>query len=394
VSSGPTELLHAEGLSPTFEEPDAFEFEASSTTRLVLRRLRRDPVTVAAFAVVVCLVLGAILAPWIIELVGARPPNAQNVAALDAFGSPHPPGGGYLFGSDDLGRDVFSRTLYGARASLEVALISTALITLIGVPLGMAAGYYRGGVDTVLSRAFDVALAFPVLLLALGLGSACSFGDGCVSVNYRHLGYGALVIALLAILVPNLLALRGPQRSRGGRPGLRRVLLRSSVGLLVALIGLALVASGRSQGALIKPGLPVVIFIITLAGVPYMGRIIRGQVLSLRQREFVEAARALGASNARIQLSHILPNLVAPILVYATILIPQNVLLEAALSFLGIGVQPPTADWGAMIGAAVSLFKVAWWYMTFPGLALLVTVLAFNLLGDGLQDALMPREGR
>jgi peptide/nickel transport system permease protein len=125
-----------------------------------------------------------------------------------------------------------------------------------------------------------------------------------------------------------------------------------------------------------------------------MGRIIRGQVLSLRERDFIEAERALGASNSRILFAHVLPNLIGPIIVYATILIPQNILLEAALSFLGIGVQPPTADWGAMIASAVSLFQVAWWYMTFPGLGLLVTVLAFNLLGDGLQDALMPREGR
>ncbi len=149
-----------------------------------------------------------------------------------------------------------------------------------------------------------------------------------------------------------------------------------------------------SNATLIQPGLPVVIFVITLAGWPYMARIIRGQVLSLREKEFVEAARSLGASDARIIFRHILPNLVAPIIVYTTLLIPTNILFEAALSFLGVGVQPPTASWGAMIADAISIFDTAWWYMTFPGVALLLTVLAFNLIGDGLQDALNPRTGR
>jgi peptide/nickel transport system permease protein len=149
-----------------------------------------------------------------------------------------------------------------------------------------------------------------------------------------------------------------------------------------------------SKATLIQPGLAVVIFVITLAGWPYMARIIRGQVLSLREKEFVEAARSLGASDSRIIFRHILPNLVAPIIVYTTLLIPTNILFEAALSFLGVGVQPPTASWGAMIADAISIFDTAWWYMTFPGVALLLTVLAFNLIGDGLQDALNPRTGR
>jgi ABC-type dipeptide/oligopeptide/nickel transport system permease subunit len=347
----------------------------------------------AASLFVVFIVCAAIFAPWIIRAVGAHPPNEQNTAALDAFGGPRAPGNGYLFGTDDLGRDVFSRTLYGARASLEVALIATALIIAIGVPLGMLSGYYRGPVDTLLSRLFDVALAFPVLLLALGLGAACSIGNGCVTVNYHDVGLAILIAGILVIVVMNLLALRREARPQG-RARVRQIGLRSLAGLLIALAGVWLVVSGRSHGALIQPGIPVVIFILTLAGVPYMGRIIRGQVLSLRERDFIEAERALGASNSRILFAHVLPNLIGPIIVYATILIPQNILLEAALSFLGIGVQPPTADWGAMIASAVSLFQVAWWYMTFPGLGLLVTVLAFNLLGDGLQDALMPREGR
>ena len=125
----------------------------------------------------------------------------------------------------------------------------------------------------------------------------------------------------------------------------------------------------------------------------YIARIIRGQVLSLREKEFVEAARSLGASNTRIMFREVLPNLVAPIIVYTTLIIPQNILFEAALSFLGVGVQPPNASWGAMLADATDIFDTAWWYMVFPGAALLLTVLAFNLLGDGLQDALNPRPG-
>jgi peptide/nickel transport system permease protein len=170
--------------------------------------------------------------------------------------------------------------------------------------------------------------------------------------------------------------------------------LRLAPGAVVIVFGLVLALVVSSKTTLIEPGLAVVIFVITLAGWPYMARIIRGQVLSLREKEFVEAARSLGASDSRIIFRHILPNLVAPIIVYTTLLIPTNILFEAALSFLGVGVQPPTASWGAMIADAISIFDTAWWYMTFPGVALLLTVLAFNLVGDGLQDALNPRTGR
>jgi peptide/nickel transport system permease protein len=158
-------------------------------------------------------------------------------------------------------------------------------------------------------------------------------------------------------------------------------------------LGIATACSGENGciGGLIQPGLSVVIAIIVMANTPYVARIIRGQVLSLREKEFVEASRSLGASNGRIMFRDILPNLVAPIIVYATLFIPANILLEAALSFLGVGVQPPQASWGAMLSDAVSIFDVAWWFMFFPGMALLLTVLAFNLVGDGLQDALNPK---
>jgi peptide/nickel transport system permease protein len=300
---------------------------ARSPLELFWRRLRDDRVALTAAAFIVLLVLCAIFAPLIIKLIGTTGPTEQNPKVLDSFGTPTGPSGSHIFGVDTLGRDVFARVLYGARVSLEVALIATALSVTIGVVVGMVAGYYRGWVDTALSRLIDVLLAFPILLLAIGLASACSLGKGCL-------------------------------------------------------------------GGLIKPGLTVVIFVIAFVNWTYIGRIIRGQVLSLREKEFVEAARSLGASNRRIIFREILPNLVAPIIVYSTLIIPQNILFEAALSFLGVGIQPPNASWGQMLADATSIFDTAWWYMVFPGTALLMTVLAFNLLGDGLHDALNPRIGK
>jgi ABC-type dipeptide/oligopeptide/nickel transport system permease subunit len=165
----------------------------------------------------------------------------------------------------------------------------------------------------------------------------------------------------------------------------------------VLLLGLGLGAACEVRGCLgghVQSGLGVIIFLIALVNWTYIARIVRGLVLSLREQEFVAAARSQGASDARIMGREILPNLLAPIVVYASLLIPQNILLEAALSYLGVGVRPPTASWGQMIAAATPIFNTAWWYMAFPGIALLLTVLAFNLLGDGLQDALNPRIAR
>jgi peptide/nickel transport system permease protein len=256
--------------------------------------------------------------------VGAPPPTVQSTSALDDFGLPKGPSSAHIFGVDQIGRDVFSRVLYGAQVSLKVAFIATGLSVVIGVTMGMIAGFYRGWVDTAIARTIDILLAFPVLLLGLGLATACSSKNGCL-------------------------------------------------------------------GGLLQPGLSIVIFIIIIANWPYVARIIRGQVLSLREKEFVEASRSLGAGNMRIIFREILPNLVAPIIVYATLFIPANILLEAALSFLGVGVQPPQASWGKMLSDATEIFDTAWWYMLFPGMALLLTVLAFNLVGDGLQDALNPK---
>jgi peptide/nickel transport system permease protein len=168
-----------------------------------------------------------------------------------------------------------------------------------------------------------------------------------------------------------------------------------SIPILFLGLGVAAACSVRGcVSGLIRPGLGTIIFIISLSTWPYLARIVRGLVLSMREREFVEASRALGASDARIMFREILPNLTAPIIVYASLLIPTNILFEAALSFLGVGIRPPTSSWGQMIADATPIFNTAWWYMFFPGLALLLTVLAFNLLGDGLQDALNPRNAR
>jgi peptide/nickel transport system permease protein len=170
-----------------------------------------------------------------------------------------------------------------------------------------------------------------------------------------------------------------------------------SMPILLFAIGIAAACGATASGCLgglIKPGLWVVIFIIALFSWPYIARIVRGNTLSIREKEFIEAARSLGAGNVRIMFREVLPNLVAPIIVYATLIIPNNILFEAALSFLGLGVPQTTPSWGRMLADAASIFDVAWWLMVFPGIFLITTTLAFNLLGDGLRDAFDPRSER
>jgi peptide/nickel transport system permease protein len=300
---------------------------ARSPLQLFWRRFRKDRVAMVALGFIVVLLLIAVFHKPIVDALGLPGPNNQDSNRLDDFGQPSGPSSTDPFGVDLRGRDIASRVIYGAWVSIRVAFIATAIAIVVGVVVGLLAGYYRGLTDTLLSRVMDVMLAFPVLVLALGLGAACTLGNGCL-------------------------------------------------------------------GGLIKPGLTVVIVVIALTTWPYMARIVRGQVLSLREKEFIDASRSLGARDGRILFKEILPNLVAPIIVYGTVLIPQNILYEAALSFLGVGIQPPDASWGQMISDASDIFDTAWWYMTFPGLALLLTVLAFNLVGDGLQDALNPRTAK
>jgi peptide/nickel transport system permease protein len=218
--------------------------------------------------------------------------------------------------------------MYGARTSLVVGVVASGLAVLIGVVVGVFAGYAGGLVDTAFSRIGDVLLALPLVLVAAGLSVACGTSK-----------------------------------------------------------------SGCAHG-LIQPGLSLVIAVIVLFTWSYVARVMRGLTLSLREKEFVEASRSLGASNFRTVRSEILPNLLGPIIVYTTILIPQSILFEAALSFLGLGLPPDQASWGAILADAAELYDVAWWLMVFPGIFLVITTLSFNLLGDGLRDALDVRADR
>jgi peptide/nickel transport system permease protein len=320
------------GASAELTEIDPTAIQARSPWHLFWRRFKEDRLAMASLIFIAFLIVVAIVAPLIVSIAGAPDPDFRDQTALDPlFATATGPSSEHLFGVDNLGRDIFSRTVYGARVSLVVAFTATTIATALGVVAGLVAGYFRGWTDTLVSRAVDVLLAIPYLLLAIGLASACTFTVG---------------------------------EDEG---------------------------SGGCLGGLIKPGLPVVIFVISFTSWTYMARIIRGQTLSLREKEFVESARSVGASSPRIIFRELLPNLTAPIIVYASILIPQVILYEAALSFLGIGVDPDTPSWGAMIADATSDFSTYWWFMLFPGLALLFTVLAFNLVGDAMQDALNPR---
>jgi peptide/nickel transport system permease protein len=324
MSVGTPDLLLEEAELGAVDLVGSGEIVARSPWQLFFRRIREDKFAVAGVVFLTLLILAAIFAPLVCSLVGAPGPYAADQNALDIFGQPTGPSSAHIFGVDQIGRDVFSRVIYGARVSLAVAFVSTFLTTVFGVFCGLFAGYYRGWIDTLISRTIDAWLAIPYLLLAIGLASACSFGTGCI-------------------------------------------------------------------GGLIKPGIPVVIAVIAITSWTYPARIIRGQVLSLREKEFVDASRSLGASNFRIIVKDLLPNLTAPIIVFASTFLPTAILFEAALSFLGVGVQPPTPSWGQMISDAAPNIASQWWYMLFPGLALLFTALAFNFVGDAMTDALNPR---
>ena len=300
--------------------------EGRSLGQIAWMRLRRDKVAMGGGIVVVFLILVAIIGPHFVQNPDTFNPSLINATFLrpnGAFGGiswAHP-----LGVEPETGRDLLARIVVGAQYSLLIAFLATVLAVGIGTFFGVVAGYLGGWVDSVIARAMDVFLAFPLLVFALALAG----------------------------VIPS-----------------------SAFGL-----------SGNSLR------IAVLIFVIGFFNWPYMGRIIRGQTLSLREREFVDAARSLGARTPYILFRELLPNLVAPILVYATLLIPTNILFEAALSYLGVGLYVPTPTWGQMLSSAVvnGYYYIDPEYMLVPGLTIFITVLAFNLFGDGLRDALDPK---
>jgi peptide/nickel transport system permease protein len=271
--------------------------------QVLWHRLRRNRMAMAGAFIVLIMFLLAVLAP----VIGRDP------GAIDIAHRLQPPGFAFLFGTDDLGRDVLTRILYGARISLLVGFVAVGIATFIGILLGAMAGYYGRWIDALIMRFVDIMLCFPTFFL---------------------------ILAVIAFLEP-------------------------SIWNIMIIIGLT----------------------------SWMGvaRLVRAEFLSLRERDFVLAAQALGARDLRIIFRHILPNAISPVLVSATLGVAGAILTESALSFLGIGVQPPTPSWGNMLIAGKQTLGTAWWLSVFPGLAILVTVLGYNLLGEGVRDAMDPR---
>jgi peptide/nickel transport system permease protein len=313
VTAPPTGPLLGGELPEAAAEPAPLTAEPTiadepSLGRRALTSLRRDPVALLSVLAVIVLALIAVFAP----LLAPHDPLTAYPNGLSARGAPVGPGSQFLLGTDPNGRDVLSRLIYGARVSLLVGVVATALASLIGVLVGGIAGYAGGIVDSVLMRITDVVLSFPILLF-------------CVA----------------------LIAITGPST--------RNVML-----------------------------------VIAFGYWTYLARIVRGLVLSLKEREFVVAARTLGIGHSAILRRHILPHLIPAIIVYSTLGIATSILIEASLSYLGIGVPLPQASWGQMISQGQEYFQSAPWLLIAPGVALIITVLAFNLAGDWLTDLLDP----
>ncbi len=272
-------------------------------------RLRKDKVAMFGLFLVLLMVIIAIFAP----LLAPHDPNQQYMdKGLTALGAPVGPSAFFPFGTDQNGRDVLSRLMYGARISLTIGVVVTIINALVGILVGVIAGYFGKWVDTLLMRFTDIILAFPFLLFT---------------------------IALLAVL---------------------------------------------------SPGMNSIIIAFVVVGWAGYARLVRGQVLTVKEMEYIQAARALGSSTPRIIFRHVLPNVIAPIIALFALGISGVIIGEATISFLGLGVQQPTASWGTMVQLGASWLNTAPWLVFFPGLALLITVVGFNLLGDGLRDALDP----
>ncbi len=325
------------------DTPEAKQIEGRSLGQIAWARLKKDKVAVVS-AIVILIIIGvALFAPLIVKINGFPPDQFNKV---DSDGNPllNTRDGGIPIGGlgagissehwlgvePQNGRDVFSRLIYGTRVSLLVALGGTVLAVVIGTVIGMASGYFRGWIDTVLSRLMDIMLSFPTLLFIMAL------------------------TPVIADRGQDLLGIPDDNKLRMG----------------------------------------VLMFVLGFFGWAYLARIVRGQTLSLREREFVEAARSLGAGPNYVIFRQILPNMIPTLLVFTTLLLPTYITAEAALSFLGVGIKEPTSSWGRMISDASNWIESNPLYLFFPGMALFITVLAFNLLGDSVRDALDPRAGR
>jgi ABC-type dipeptide/oligopeptide/nickel transport system permease subunit len=284
-------------MAPVAEQADTLVGDA-------WRRFRRNRLAVIGLLIVVLIVTAAALAPWLAP---------QDPAKQSLFEKRARPGGKYVLGADEFGRDILSRVVYGARVALVVGLVSVGIALGLGLVLGSLAGFLGGWVDAGIMRGIEVLLAFPYLLLAIAVVSA--------------LGPGALNTTI-------------------------------AVGIW---------------------------------GTPPVTRIVRGAVLALTETEYVRAARALGAAGPALVTRHILPNILPTVIVYGTLFMANAILVEAALSFLGLGVQPPTPSWGLMVATGRDFLLITPHITTIPGLAIMLAVLGFNLLGDGLRDALDPR---
>jgi peptide/nickel transport system permease protein len=268
-----------------------------------IQKVIREPIGLIGLVIIVTLIIVAILAP----VIAPYPPDDQPGSRLEA------PSSTYWLGTDDLGRDIFSRLLYGARVSLQVGIIAVGIALVIGGILGLLSGYYVGIIDSLIQRVVDILLAFPTLIL---------------------------VIALTTVM---------------------------GASTTTAMIAIGIAYS------------------------PAIARVVRGATLQVRQEQYVEAGRTIGVGPSRMILRHVVPNIAPPVIVQSTLLLSTAILAEAALSFLGLGTQPPEASWGAMLGAGRKYMETAPWVAIFPGLAISITVLGFNLLGDAMRDALDPR---
>jgi peptide/nickel transport system permease protein len=275
--------------------------------RVAVRTFRASPVAAGGALLVATLLVVAVLAP----LFAPYPGDATHETHVER--RLQPPSRAHLLGTDDLGRDILSRIIYGSRLSLEIGLVVILLSMAIGVPMGAVAGFLGGKVDEALMRTADVFQSIPPLILALAVATA------------------------------------------------------------------------------LRPSVTNTMIALSVAWWPWYSRVVRGQVLSLRERTFVEVARCIGVSRSRILFLHVLPNCLSVILVQASLQIGNAILTAAALSFIGVGAQPPLPEWGLMLAVGRGFLPEIWWYVTFPGVAIFLTVLGFNMLGDGLRDLLDPR---